>query len=158
MVDGGLTLFRRRQLRVGVLQTLAVFVFGISVSTLKTDLSAGVFPDWANQAFRWVHPRVVCPFCGGTRAFVLCCRGEFVQALHFSLLGTLAYLWLLGTFFWRVYFLVADKARFQRIDQVVRTMEGPDGFLMTTAVVFWLQLTLHYAHLWNWAMLGDGYF
>ena len=42
-----------------------------------------------------VHPASIpCPFCGGTRAFLAACRGDFVESVRWNFSGLLSFLWL----------------------------------------------------------------
>jgi hypothetical protein len=49
------------------------------------------------QRFReLIHPaNFPCPFCGGTRAFVCCCAGNFSSAARYSLAGLAVFLWMI---------------------------------------------------------------
>lgn len=115
------------------------------------DISEGVLPQWLGKVLPLGHHGFVCPFCGGTRAFVYVLRGDFRMAVRCSLLGTLVTMWLLATFPLRLWFLLCQKAPLaERFFSEVKHFECADHFLLVTAGCFVIQLALHFSGVLPW--------
>jgi hypothetical protein len=67
-------------------------------------LSAGILAPWiltgVGKAVAPLHElthgggEFFCPLCGGTRAFVACCGGEFLEAVRFNPFAVICWAWI----------------------------------------------------------------
>ena len=118
-----------------------------------TDISGGVLPGWLSR-FIGHNGRFVCPFCGGTRAFVYVCHFDFSSALHASILGTLAAIWAVLTFPIRLWFALRhDSPCACFLYSRLKANENGDYFIIASAALMLLQMHLHYQWGFHWLPL-----
>jgi hypothetical protein len=129
-------------------------------SYVKDDPANGLFPEslpsgaheWWNSVRQNIH-RLPCPFCGGTRSFLLMCRGNIVAAAHYSFFGIYFFFLLLIHIPLKYRMLKKSAPLPPIIAAFVRFTDNPWYFIGIATVMMALQLLLHYTGIFEWAVL-----
>lgn len=118
--------------------------------TVLPGSSAGHF---LNKVREVIHPSwFPCPFCGGTRSFVCCCRGDFFSAMHYSLGGCLVFWWMLLNAPLRGAMLLFSKfkTRHPGIGEAITLMDSSRLQMRMLLSVWVTQLALHILGILSW--------
>ena len=120
----------------------------------EVDVTGGILPK-SVAAFRiFGHHGFVCPLCGGTRAFALVSIGDFETALHCSLLGACAAVWLYLTLPIRLLvWAVPEHVGLRDLYFGVKRVESGDILMIAMAGFMCVQLWMHYARGFYWIPL-----
>lgn len=122
-------------------------ILGVSDISMFSDIEIFHFFHNVRQL---VHPQQFpCPFCGGTRAFLFCCEGDFFLALRYSITGFIVFWWLVLNLPLRGIVLLFPglKDRFRRIIEALDSSQ-----LQIIILIFgWLiQIVLHLTGIMSW--------
>ncbi|MDO4583228.1 MAG: DUF2752 domain-containing protein [Planctomycetia bacterium] len=144
----------KRLLYDEMVTALLLIMGGMVTGICHPSVEAGVLPGWISELPFIGHHGFVCPLCGGCRAFVFCCQGDFKEALHFSFLGTWVFACLVGTLPLKVYYFFCWKNS-EPCPWLcfIRQMESGKLFLVMMIVFFLLQLFLTQSGIWVWKVL-----
>jgi hypothetical protein len=99
-----------------------------------------------------VHPaRFPCPFCGGTRAFLCCCAGNFSAAARYSLSGLTVFLWMILNVGLRVRTITRPAWRSSPLVANGLTFIDSSRVQLTLLLAVWaVQILLHVLGILEW--------
>lgn len=136
-----------------VIFRLALILAGLACYLTNDHLAAGAFPGWLSEILAYGHSRyVVCPLCGGVRAFVWCCGLDFRMAFHANILGSLVAIWMFLTL---PVYVCQMFGHLGGIYGAMCRMEGRKtySFIFLMAICFLTQIVLHYCFGYTWIPL-----
>jgi hypothetical protein len=137
---------------------LALLGIGIAFGAFfpVNPTAGGIWAEFAK--LREISHPFACPFCGGTRAFISCCRFDYLRAASQSLPGCFAFLWLLLFLPLHVARLVdgckSGNGTSQRFLFVVKVVEAPRVQIACLLGLWIIQLTLHWLGVLHWEVIS----
>lgn len=107
----------------------------------------------AGQLIELVHsPWALCPFCGGSRALLACCRGDFGAACSLSLVGVTVFAFMLGSLPLRLIGVLRPGIRgAEGLTAALLARLDSSRFQLSVMLCAWfLQVAAHFAGLLTW--------
>lgn len=139
-----------------VLTTIVVIVAALTYNNFFKHQGPAFFSSVAHligYIRDLVHGGYRCPLCGGTRSFLAMTSLDIIGALHFSILGTLIYLYLLFTLPCRMLLFFNQKNVFSsNLRTIVNKIDNwsEKRFLFIVFLLFIVQYLLDYSGLFYW--------
>lgn|GEM_PF-1890811 len=126
-----------------------IFIFGVSCSLFMENPGDGLISGEFWNKFRiLVHGPLMCPFCGASRSFVFMCRGDFLQALHYSIFGT--YFFVACIFHGIAKFILLKYEPPQKFVRFIDFLDRKFPVTVLLFVIWGIQLALHYSGIFLW--------
>ena len=136
------------------IEILTCYFCALLLHFLHIDISGGILPQSISSLPFIGHKDFVCPFCGGTRAFIFFSNGQIMDAMHCSLLGTFISAWLFSTLPIRViFYFKPDYEWSKNLYRLIKRTENPDWLIIAMAFFIVIQLWLHYSLGFHWVPL-----
>ena len=97
----------------------------------------------------------MCPLCGGTRSFLLMCRGEIVMAAHYNLFGVVFFCAIFLHLFLKIWALRSGKL--PALPAGILAIADNGTLMLATIFTLWgVQAILHFTGIFLWYTVLPG--